>query len=807
MNLFVGYLQFDDRDFAVRNPVTGQSLTVAGPNGNTAPPSAESTDRWLQFNYSDPDTVCSLWVEVVRAPCSEGPTWFLDYEQSGFDTSSYGLWLRIDGFVIDALEYFSFSKTLAHDSAFEISARGGWYLLGWNGEAIRTQKSPKLLFTSDSPQVLSSYLAPLELKYTEPWQLIQVQDTPDALAALKPWKTAMLLGAIKYDTYKHLHDLISAGSFFANAGGTRLLIPAPVPHKKVSSYEPLILGPGYDGQKLEQQFLYLDEDCLFHPISISRENNRASLRLRVFRPRVPRDTRQTDWGLISLKHKPIEGEFELAEKPGVLPGEKNLMMPDWVENRIRTACMNAIAALHPDRDYSASLPDCQIEMDLGSFPDGNDRKWVLSNSTLTRDLTSSKQRPELAASHSRSVSSVDCKVYGWWSFDRASETLFNRETKQVVSIEKMQNTAAPDFPSWLQDRQWWQLTYNDSETSYSIPVAHKLPEQQLTIPFFHRPLASYGLWRRIETAIVDALLCWPKRNRTGNRISRVNCIGGWANSKWHNNLSVFTHRQGTALKHAPITGVQLPSLSAEAPIGWEFVDADSVRDNAWLSGLSWENKTDLYTTNEERFFCGGHRRLSGSAVHPFSGFQQKVPYLRRKDGSAVFFPARVESTVAADLRGEFPMYASRIACIYADKDFAAVFLQKGMAHLKFDIQSASLSPKDHFFSYPLDERQHRSDGREYLELPDWQQWLSLRERLSDLGLAWWGSDAHLKDDPDRVSQLKNSFPCRWGGMKRPEPVGLGPCVNSEFLGLYFGGIFEPQSRQLAGAFDIRELTR
>ena len=45
-------------------------------------------------------------------------------------------------------------------------------------------------------------------------------------------------------------------------------------------------------------------------------------------------------------------------------------------------------------------------------------------------------------------------------------------------------------------------------------------------------IPPYGLWRRVDDAMFDALACWPPGEQTGPQPSRINSWGGWLNGAW-----------------------------------------------------------------------------------------------------------------------------------------------------------------------------------------------------------------------------------------------------------------------------------
>ncbi|MET0530357.1 MAG: hypothetical protein ABW003_18820, partial [Microvirga sp.] len=45
-------------------------------------------------------------------------------------------------------------------------------------------------------------------------------------------------------------------------------------------------------------------------------------------------------------------------------------------------------------------------------------------------------------------------------------------------------------------------------------------------------IPPYGLWRRVDDALFDALACWPPSEAVGPEPSRIDSWGGWFNGEW-----------------------------------------------------------------------------------------------------------------------------------------------------------------------------------------------------------------------------------------------------------------------------------
>ncbi|TQV79204.1 hypothetical protein [Denitrobaculum tricleocarpae] len=750
----------------------------------------------MRFIYRDPDCAHPILVERVYPPGAGGAIWVLDYDRSQLASISYGLWLRIDCFAIDALEYFSFSQTLIRPAAFEIAARGGWYPWQWNSQILRTQKCLQL-FGLDliEPQILAAYLPPLELAPPSPWQVRPVHEDPECLGVVKLWEEAALQGHVSEEAYFRAHSLISRFPVFMDESETRMLVPAPADESQDAAYAPSVLDSTQRPGERTQTFLYLDESCLLHPIQIERLPGNEALNLKIS---CPKYAGQAGLGLAFLSDRSAAGEIKQADNPRNFHQQKTITPPEWVENRIRLACFSAIATLTPDTATGRTLPDLRLEYSVGSFPEGHDREAIFSNLSLlgAQTLQSYPQeavyaaKPETLAS--LEIESAARQSYGDWYFDPASTTLANRKTGQTLTLSDASDVPRSHLPRFLESPTWWLLTYRDAEVCYSLPVARgaETASASMFVPFFFNRPSSYGLWRRLLLAISDGLSCWPETNQFKGATGGVRCLGGWSNGRWRKNLLVINFSGSISLETAQPNEILLPDVDAKAPSPWEFIDSSSTQGDAWLSGLTWERPSGSSTNNETKYFAAGPLNLTGQLLRPLSGFQGKTPYLRRKNGSAVFFPAHVISVMASDLRGEFQHRASRIVCIYADQDFSAVFLQSTMERMTFDIQDASLNPKDHLNLQIQNRKRGRYEEDQTVRVPDWLQCCSLQERFLDLGSAWEGSYVSFDLD-DLISPPAKAFHLR----AEASPLSLGPCTQTSLKGRYRGGKFQPDASQ------------
>src|SRR5262245_60956241 len=131
---------------------------------------------------------------------------------------------------------------------------------------------------------------------------------------------------------------------------------------------------------------------------------------------------------------------------------------------------------------------------------------------------------------------------GWWTFDAETQTLINRVSGQRIRFEGAPDDAGdlPQPPAGGPVRL--RFSYQDAEVRYPVLVTAR-SETYGGAGFDHRDsrrrslawsvdhpasaaewrracgadaeIPPYGLWRRVDDAMFDALACWPSGEQTG----------------------------------------------------------------------------------------------------------------------------------------------------------------------------------------------------------------------------------------------------------------------------------------------------
>ena len=139
-------------------------------------------------------------------------------------------------------------------------------------------------------------------------------------------------------------------------------------------------------------------------------------------------------------------------------------------------------------------------------------------------------------------------VFGWWDWDAEALGMVNRVTgERVVYLGRArEEVLLPDRETWLRfdylhseltfpllvqevpGREWsdgdktaWQLDYRQSAALW---------RRETGTSELH---PSYGIWRRVDDCVSDALACWPENEITiGSLAANVHLDGGWLNGAW-----------------------------------------------------------------------------------------------------------------------------------------------------------------------------------------------------------------------------------------------------------------------------------
>ena len=355
---------------------------------------------------------------------------------------------------------------------------------------------------------------------------------------------------------------------------------------------------------------------------------------------------------------------------------------------------------------------------------------------------------------------------GWCRFDAETQTVINRLSGQRIRFE----CAASDPPFTR-----LRFTYSDHQVRYPVlvtarydpfgPGGFDTPDGRrhaLMWSIDHVASAGewghssdtatgdapYGLWRRVNDCLFDALSCWPKTEATGLAPGTIDAWGGWWNGEWSSRLRVRCGAHGSAPN--PLEDGIVPYLVPldAKPLSWRFVDAPRATPGVTLTGV--------------REIASGRRFLPRGA--PLAGFETAIPHLLRSDGRAVMFPYRVHSHFDRD--GD---YQADARYFYADEDVFFVIGGHSFSHWRGtrglwvldldELYEFGVRPQPGSWPGDPDLTADLARARQIYEWrgPTLQPLPRLAQRLAtsliDGWLAWGDSPLRLLDDPEQLAWL------------------------------------------------------
>ena len=248
-------------------------------------------------------------------------------------------------------------------------------------------------------------------------------------------------------------------------------------------------------------------------------------------------------------------------------------------------------------------------------------------------------------------------IFGWWAFDPDNEALVNTLSgERVRFVAKLSAKEAPTEGEWL------RFEYEHEGLSYPLLVEtgsivydtferytrqQTLVNDNLAWQVDHirsaqlwceeqgsdTPYPSYGLWRRVDDCVCDALTFWPQREKTGLSPTRILVAGGWVNGSW-SDLWERTFPYGTkAYKPSPLKCAWLFPLDEPAPSPWVFHDYKETGAEVDISMMAFEGlkrypaqDVTLKNKSDRFYYIPAEQRLTG--------FENKTVYLQTKDKSS-----------------------------------------------------------------------------------------------------------------------------------------------------------------------------
>ena len=597
MRPLLGWWLFDPQRPAIMHATTRQTLCYRGAASHKEQLGLTESGnrRWLRFDYEDEETRYPVLVEWrnVPTPASGRPlVWRVDHLRSAalwrIETASgsaippYGLWRRVDDCLTDALACWPSNALTGLKPAF-IALNGGWFNGAWTPEFYRSVSgSVRLVNSTEAFQTLVPRA--LKMDAPAPWRRVEPALEPPSWARELPDEIRAEVGAA-----------IERGPYLQSEDGHRVLLSLPPREQEKFPFERLC------------RLFYADREFASdaHHVSIDVHHGQPTWTVHLGRsclffdrvtgqplPRVPHAT--------SLPNGPlVQAEY----------------LPHWVGRRMIRACLDGLLS-YPDLEWApavrlrtgeeVSVPkQVFVRCELGGSTSPSHIEAVRSLADSPREQRNSLAHMFDEANDGIVRNRSPLKTNGFWTFDPSGVRLINRFGEQrIVYCGELDGVAQASA-----GERAWQFRYEDSDTQYPLVIISRPAggDGYLTYAWSIDHFRSaglwqamtqsaspppYGLWRRVDDCVMDALLCWPEIEATGQIPNVVVSRAGWFNGAWSRRLR-HSRNHGPDFGFADEDPVPpfMEDLGA-APLSWHYIDLENVACGADLAGVQEADPED-----------------------------------------------------------------------------------------------------------------------------------------------------------------------------------------------------------------------
>ena len=181
------------------------------------------------------------------------------------------------------------------------------------------------------------------------------------------------------------------------------------------------------------------------------------------------------------------------------------------------------------------------------------------------------------------------QLLGWWLFDSDRNEIIHASTGQFLRylgrskcVAELAETA---------NHAWMRFDYQDHDIRFPLLIEWRnIPSKVAGRPLVWRvdyirsatlwrtetntqqAFPAYGLWRRVDDFLTDALACWPAHPRTGAKPGRIALNGGWLNGIW--TAAFYRSISGTTPLLQTTEAFQsavIEPLTSKSPSPWRLV--------------------------------------------------------------------------------------------------------------------------------------------------------------------------------------------------------------------------------------------
>jgi hypothetical protein len=803
---YASWWSVDAGQAAAVSPDTNQRISYVGRAADDADLGLVSTQHryWMRFDYEDAECKYPLLVEWQNERRGGTQRWRLDHirsaalwrreSASAAANPSYGQWRRVDDAITQALTRWPATDVIG-PAPSSICINGGWHNGTWTGQYYRS------LSTRTAPD---KYLGPPLVSLAEaapsPWRFVNQSSVPRNVVSGwlgifgKRRSTAQSLELmLARSDFSGLPEPAFCGTHLRSDDGTRAIIPVG-----------FLSRPGDEKYRtVRLRLLYIDDDLICDCLSVEcvqpRDSARGSVMWRVlFKDSV---SHLRNGGVL---HRRDGLSAQLSPAASGRDGLGPAMPRPALWYRLTCALVDALPSwqettLSLPQEYSKEtlpidVPSCERVLLLGAsgapgaFLEGfavTSLKEQVEIPGVTTFESAFKDIHQQAAA----AQSVRTDV-GWWSIEPAAQCIGNVASGQRIALD-----AGSRITDWGEEN--WQFSYRDREVEYPVLVRRKFGKGQsggtaAVLEIDHSESARlwrehenqvgdtppYGLWRRVDDAVVDALCCWTDLGGLTRGI-QVHAIGGWFNGAWHATWrrSFSAARYDPAVPVSPLAQPILEPLDSAAPPAWRFVEhANNVI------------RVDLAHVRREP----GRMPILPPRL-PLEGFQGQTSYLIRADQKAVLFPA----------------YASRRWLNSSYPDFEDYYV--GVGHFTYANESMFLTcafdaERERFWmDWQIELGARTESGAELSPSEEKAKWplagpanyAAWRRVTFDLLQSWpnWRGAGHrLLEDPTAFEAFQRSGDPNSGRLPKWEKSGIAlkPSKKITVIGGFVGGLYSPR---------------
>ena len=203
------------------------------------------------------------------------------------------------------------------------------------------------------------------------------------------------------------------------------------------------------------------------------------------------------------------------------------------------------------------------------------------------------------------------QLLGWWLFDAGQEQIIHATTGQLLRFVGHANSGPGLTESG--NRIWMSFEYRDRDIRFPLVIEWRnVPSTASTVG--GRPLVwrvdyirsaglwrietnaqqafpPYGLWRRVDDFLTDALACWPAHPKTGAKPGRIAFNGGWLNGSWTSAFYRSVHGSTPLVQSTEaFQSAAIEPLTAKPPEPWRLLPPGRPETPPWRTG-----ETDLWS--------------------------------------------------------------------------------------------------------------------------------------------------------------------------------------------------------------------